>query len=66
MTRNDFELIAQWLHNSRPVAGRYEIEHPFEVEQWRKTIEVFADGLKRNNVRFNKAKFIAACENGLG
>jgi len=65
MTRNDFELIAQWLHNSRPW-NVDSVDFEVQREQWRKTIETFADGLKRNNVRFNKAKFVEACEKGFG
>jgi hypothetical protein len=66
MTRKDFELIAQWLHDARPFSEPGDIEHPFEENQWERTLSTIANGLKQTNVRLNKEKFVEACRKGFG
>lgn len=58
MTRQDFELIAATLADSRPKSApgvRTE-----RYNQWIATVKAFADALAADNPRFDRDRFIVA------
>lgn len=59
MTRRDFQLIADALRRSRPMSAEYE---PVSNVQWQETVRVMSDHLAATNPRFDRARFVAACE----
>jgi hypothetical protein len=60
MTRKDYVLLAGALHKARPVPGDAKIAQI----QWRTDCGAVADALQRENIRFERQRFIDACENG--
>jgi hypothetical protein len=56
MTRKHFEQIAAILASNKPSFTRDE-----EFADWTRQCKQFADWLKRENPRFDLAKFLTAC-----
>lgn len=59
MTKKHFELIASTLRHLAP--PRELPSSPRAYEQWRATVESFADMCAASNPRFNRTRFLAAC-----
>lgn len=62
MTRNDFELIAEVLKETKPPELKY-YDRMYEgaVRQWIDTCVAFATRLRLVNPRFDRARFLTAC-----
>ena len=54
MTKRHFEAIARAMHLCRPQSG--------ELAQWRNACEMLADMCELENPRFDRGKFMRACE----
>jgi hypothetical protein len=57
MTRMHFELIAETLKTSTPLARDGEAA----LQAWRTIVILFAQRLERDNGRFDKRRFFVAC-----
>ena len=57
MTKKDYEALAQALAMTKP-----EIYLGAELGQWRTDVQAIADALQYDNPRFNRAKFLEACD----
>ena len=69
MTKKDFQAIARALHSIRPAGkdadGIHEYKAEFaRVDYWRPTVGMVADVLAASNPRFDRVRFIEACETG--
>lgn len=67
MTRKHFEALAEAMHSIRPSGvgfSRME-DWDFARTEWSKAVAKIAAVCSESNDRFNLARFIAACENGL-
>ena len=60
MSRQHFELIAEVLADTQP------LEIPAAINQWQKTISMFADKLAETNPLFDRDRFINAATNKKG
>lgn len=62
MTRKDFKLIAQAMHDERPIgAVKGKREDDAIVAQFHICCTSLANALRTTNPRFDRAKFLAAC-----
>lgn len=59
MTRNDFELIARALKDTKPQQPCTEIN--VRTQQWETDIKAIAQMLSNQNARFNFNTFYEAC-----
>jgi len=63
MTQRDFQAIARAIYQSRLLVGL-----PFgesdEDQQWTAVRDAVADVLAASNPRFDRARFVEACETG--
>lgn len=57
MSRKDYELIASAFKTARPDMSRNDDSRT----QWARGLHVLADGLARDNPRFDRSRFYAAC-----
>ena len=57
MTRKHYVALAAALASNRPLEGQ-----PQAVEQWQTDCQRIADALASDNSRFNRSRFIGACE----
>ena len=60
MTRQHYTLLAQVMADTRPVM----ITKSPSAAQWEKTVFKLADELQATNTRFDRMKFIDACNKG--
>lgn len=66
MTQKDFELIAGVLRKTRP-SETAVVGTPNRTQadaEWTNTVEQFADALEDTNPRFDRDRFVAACQKG--
>lgn len=62
MTKNDVEKLAQALKDSKPIDPKNNSkEYLFAMIQWKSTCESISMTLQYDNIRFNPARFLAAC-----
>lgn len=62
MTKKDYILIAAALNRSKPESYLKGIIHSPNLErQWECDVEHIADVLQEDNPRFDRDKFIQAC-----
>jgi len=61
MTRQHYILLARIMAETRPVM----ITKSPSAAQWEKTVFKLADELQATNTRFNRSKFIEACNEGV-
>lgn len=57
MTRKDYVLIARTFNMCRPMEREVEA-----MRQWRTDVGSIAGALQDDNARFDRERFIAACE----
>jgi hypothetical protein len=57
MTRKDYQRLANALASNRPIEGQ-----PIALEQWQTDCKHIADALASDNPRFDRARFLGACE----
>jgi hypothetical protein len=57
MTKKDYELIAENMQRSKPLATASEAVHM----QWGACITVLATALQKENPKFDRFKFLRAC-----
>ena len=60
MTRKDYKLIAQALHQSKPADAHTEQRQ----RQWQETRNAICQALAADNPRFDPVKFLSACNEG--
>lgn len=67
MTRSDYNLIAQALHDSRPrfVDFNTPAEYDIALDTWTRCVGKLCVALKRSNPLLDSEGFIIACERGL-
>lgn len=56
-----FAFIAATLKSTKPGNGNYEGAEDFRG-QWADDVKAFADACARSNPRFNRKRFLAACD----
>lgn len=66
MTKKDYQRIAQALKDSKPferfvTTNTPNDDYSAELFQWKVTIENITMTLHKDNPRFDKARFLAAC-----
>jgi hypothetical protein len=63
MSKQDYELIAQALKESKPkITTTFNHLEVTPYEQWRVTVIALVARLKQQNPRFREAQFLQACE----
>lgn len=67
MTRKHFLALAEQLHALQPYSGGFH-----KLEDWDRAMTVWSESVRAiaslcsdANARFNHARFLAACENGV-
>jgi len=60
MTKKDYQAIAGAFWRARPISA----ERTGPASDWQRAIDALADVLAADNPRFDRATFIAACEDG--
>lgn len=65
MTKKDYTLIAQALHEVRPEKhAENNILYDAKIETWTACIGNLIKHLHKNNPRFDSERFLIACERG--
>lgn len=57
MTRKDYIIIARALQGAYPVP-----ENSTPIQAWRGAVGAIADAIAKDNPRFDKDKFLLACQ----
>ena len=63
MTKKDYQSLAGALWRSKP-EGIEQPDDSIAAEQWRADRDAIATALERDNPRFDRDTFVAACEDG--
>lgn len=67
MSKKDYQAIARAIHATRPdPSPRLDgpAIHPLMTDVWEKTRNAIADVLAADSPRFDRARFMEACETG--
>ena len=64
MTKRDYETLAGALHAGQPATREPGWTKLWDV--WLLTVEYVADALAQDSPRFDRERFVAACERGGG
>ena len=59
MTKKDYELIAKVLNMQKPASKE---KAPYLHFQWKTIVAQFSLELKKSNPRFDRSRFLKACE----
>lgn len=62
MTRKDYQLIADAMRNASTPAALVQRDADCYRQQHTKDCHALADALARDNPRFDRGSFLAACE----
>jgi hypothetical protein len=61
MTRKHYVMLAHVLHSAKPT-----MDDPAAFSQWEKDCGTLAYALSQDNPRFDRERFVTACETGAG
>jgi len=64
MTRKDYVALAEALHGAKPVPMAYQSAEAWEIGNvyWRECMIAISDVLAADNPRFDRERFIKACQ----
>jgi len=64
MPKKDYQAIARALHGARPGLDADGIHAYGREFNWRPIVAAIADVMAADNPRFDRARFVEACETG--